>query len=111
MDKWLDAYDDGKPWDDRNLRSLAASGVSDLESAGKTLPYLGWFWRDWDGTFSCAEERVWIDAARKWDYPYRQATPEHTEEINRLILEMGKAQLRILTILDSYAMDDGWMTP
>jgi len=60
-----------------------------LQSSGKALPYLGWYWRDVDYDYivlGYTSGTVWVMQNNKWDYPsYRCSKPECETIINHLI--------------------------
>ncbi len=84
-----------------------ASGDQDppaLMNTGKTIPYLGWYWREWTepGGVSLYEDQVWIDEAGKWDYPSTYVSEEDRIRVMKLVTDMGKAKAEVLDILESY---------
>lgn len=88
-------------YDDLELMRLAADECENF--SGKSIPYLGWYWRDWtNGVVSLAENQVAIDQARKWDYPCARMSDVDFRTAKELLIQMGKAKQELLEILESY---------
>lgn len=85
---------------DEQAIALAVDAAEGFD--GKAMPYLGWYWRDWYGRLSLMGEQVALDPAGKWDYPSCQASKDDTDEILRLLAEMGRSKQRVVDILASY---------
>lgn len=72
--------------------------VKGLESSGKCIPYIGWFWRQVD-----FDSEIWLGYTdetgfdfpmfvgfmenNKWGYPEFKCTPEQTDQIKSLLVE------------------------
>jgi hypothetical protein len=81
------------------LADSEAFMVRGLESSGKCVPYIGWFWRyveDWSAVPLGTGDRpgefdvptyIGVMVNNKWDYPQWDSTPEQGARIRELLEE------------------------
>lgn len=67
------------------LNDLVAEAEANnyVNGDGKALPYLGWYWRDVSNSavqISWYRGKLWLNVAKKWDYPRIRITNDYDEE-------------------------------
>jgi hypothetical protein len=69
--------------------------VAGLYHHGKTLPYIGWYWRDvdWDQPLRLGDCGSFIGFMEnnKWGYPEWRVTPEQDARIKELARDLASA--------------------
>jgi hypothetical protein len=76
-----------------SISDISSMHVKGLEATGKSLPYIGWFWREVDFTeptirLGDCGDFVGFMENNKWDYPQWRTKEEQTAEIVKRLLAM-----------------------